>query len=115
MIDRAVGLIVKCSCGSFKGISAIADVAESESVRLRALLSILSQMIAVSHLGALGPVDRYEGAARCARQRCGARALTRESDHTKSTSPIARRRTSMARHSHAGCRRGHAVSDPAAT
>jgi hypothetical protein len=53
MIDRAVGLMVKRSYRSVKGINALADSAESESVRLRAHQTILSQMVAVSHFGAL--------------------------------------------------------------
>jgi hypothetical protein len=53
MIDRAVGMMVKRSSQAVKGINALADSAESESVRLRAHQAVLSQMVAVSHFGTL--------------------------------------------------------------
>ena len=53
VIDRAVGLMVKRSCRSVKGISALADGADSESVRLRAHQTMLRQMMEVSRFGVL--------------------------------------------------------------
>ena len=53
MIDRAVGLMVKRSCRSVKGISVLADGADSESVRLRAHQAMLRQMMEVSRFGVL--------------------------------------------------------------
>jgi len=53
VIDRAVGLMVKRSCRSVKGISALADAADSESVRLRAHQTMLRQMMEVSRFGVL--------------------------------------------------------------
>src|SRR5262249_3941166 len=53
IIDRAVGMMVKRSCGSVKGIGALADGAESESVRRRANQTMLRQMMEVSQFGVL--------------------------------------------------------------
>jgi Homeodomain-like domain len=53
MVDQVVGLMVKRARKAVAGIGALADGAESETVRLKALLSILSQMMAVSRFGDL--------------------------------------------------------------
>jgi hypothetical protein len=53
MVDRAVGQMAKRACRAVAGIGALADGAESESVRLRALRAILSDMMAFSRFGVL--------------------------------------------------------------
>jgi hypothetical protein len=53
MIDRAVGQMVKRAARSVKGTGALADTADSESVRLRAHRAMLSDMMTMSNFGVL--------------------------------------------------------------
>jgi hypothetical protein len=52
-LDRVVGMMVKRATKSVVGIAALADEAESESVRLRAHQSNLTQLMAVSKFSGL--------------------------------------------------------------
>ena len=53
IVDQAVGKMTKKSNWAVDRIVKLADIAESESVRLRALRSILSEMMAVSKYSGL--------------------------------------------------------------
>jgi hypothetical protein len=53
MLDRAIGKLTKRSTWVVDRIAGIAEEAESESVRLRALRSMLSEMMAISKYSAL--------------------------------------------------------------
>ena len=53
MLDQAIGKLTKRSTWTVDRITGLADGAESESVRLRALRGMLSEMMAISKYSAL--------------------------------------------------------------